>query len=109
MERAYLLRSPARLPPGVMVTNLAPAKPPTYVKVANFPCLYRHSRSGRYYGCKKVRGDRREKSLETSDRKIRRAQAQGVDRQHGQGGCRGGEDHLKPAPTALHSRHRQPE
>ena len=29
-----------------MVTNLAPARPPTYVKVAHFPGLYRHSRSG---------------------------------------------------------------
>ena len=53
-----------------MVTNLAPAKPPTYVKVANLPCLYRHSRSGRYYACKKVSGRRKEHSLETCDRKI---------------------------------------
>ena len=36
-----------------MVNILAPAKPPTYVKVANFPGLYRHARSGRYYACKK--------------------------------------------------------
>ena len=53
-----------------MVTNLAPAKPPTYVKVANFIGLYRHSRSGRYYACKKVKGVRKERSLETCDRKI---------------------------------------
>ncbi len=54
-----------------MVTLLAPVtKEPTYLKVANFPGLYRHSRSGRYYACKKLNGIRREKSLETCDRKI---------------------------------------
>lgn len=54
-----------------MVTNLAPiTKSPVYVKVANFPGLYRHSRSGRYYGCEKLGGIRREKGLETCDRKI---------------------------------------
>ena len=53
-----------------MVTSLAPTKPPTYAKVANFPCLYRHSRSGRYYACKKLHGVQRERSLETCDRKI---------------------------------------
>ncbi len=42
----------------------------TYVKVANYPGLYRHSRSGRYYACKKLHGVRRERSLETCDRKI---------------------------------------
>ena len=47
-----------------------PAKPPTYVKVANFPGLYRHARSGRYYACKKQGGIRRERSLGTCDRKI---------------------------------------
>lgn len=35
-----------------------------------YPGLYRHSRSRRYYGCKKLGGIRREKSLETCDRKI---------------------------------------
>ena len=54
-----------------MVTLLAPiAKPPTYVKVANAPGLYRHARSGRYYACKKQGGIRRERSLGTCDRKI---------------------------------------
>ena len=53
-----------------MTASLAPAKPSTYVKVANFPGLYRHSRSGRYYGCKKLGGTRRERGLETCDRKI---------------------------------------
>ena len=55
-----------------MVNILAPAatKEPTYVKVANFPGLYRHSRSGRYYACKKLGGVRRESSLRTCDRKI---------------------------------------
>ncbi len=46
------------------------AKAPTYVKVANFPGLYRHARSGRYYACKKLGGIRRERSLGTCDRKI---------------------------------------
>ncbi len=55
-----------------MVTLLAPvvAKAPTYVKVANFPGLYRHARSGRYYACKKLGGIRRERSFGTCDRKI---------------------------------------
>ena len=55
-----------------MVNILAPAatKPPTYVKVADFPGLYRHARSGRYYACKKLGGIRRERSLGTCDRKI---------------------------------------
>ena len=54
-----------------MVNILAPiAKTPTYVKVANFPGLYRHARSGRYYACKKLGGIRRERSLQTTDRKI---------------------------------------
>ena len=54
----------------LIVTNLAPTKLSTYLKVANFPGLHRHSRSGRYYGCKKLGGVRRGKSLETCDRKI---------------------------------------
>ena len=55
-----------------MVNILAPAvaRTPTYVKVANFPGLYRHARSGRYYACKKLGGIRRERSLGTCDRKI---------------------------------------
>jgi integrase len=55
-----------------MVALLAPtvARAATYLKVANFPGLYRHSRSGRYYGCKKLGGKRREHSLKTCDRKI---------------------------------------
>ncbi len=56
-----------------MVTILAPvvtARTATYVKVANFPGLYRHARSGRYYACKKLGGVRRESSLKTCDRKI---------------------------------------
>ena len=46
------------------------AKTPAYVKVANYPGLYRHARSGRYYACKKQGGIRRERSLGTCDRKI---------------------------------------
>lgn len=56
-----------------MVNILKPvvrADTATYVKVANYPGLYRHSRSGRYYACKKLHGVRRERSLETCDRKI---------------------------------------
>ena len=54
-----------------MVTLLAPVTTgPTYVKVANVTGLYRHARSGRYYACKKLNGSRRERSLQTSDRKI---------------------------------------
>ena len=53
-----------------MVNIARPAAAPTYVKVANFPGLYRHSRSGRYYACKKLHGVRWERSLETCDRKI---------------------------------------
>ena len=59
------------LPPSLMVNILAPvAKAPAYVKVANYPGLYRHARSGRYYACKKQGGIRRERSLGTCDRKI---------------------------------------
>ena len=47
-----------------------PAKTPIYVKVANYPGLYRHARSGRCYACKKQGGIRRERSLGTCDRKI---------------------------------------
>src|ERR1700676_4443597 len=42
----------------------------TYVKVPAYPGLYRHSRSGRYYGFKKLNGKRHECSLRTTDRKI---------------------------------------
>jgi integrase len=40
------------------------------VKVAQVPCLYRHSLSGTYYGIKKVGGKRKEHSQSTSDRKL---------------------------------------
>ena len=54
------------------MTNGPQTPPPArnYIKVPNFPCLYRHSRSGRYYGCKKISGTRYETSLKTTDRKI---------------------------------------
>ncbi len=42
----------------------------TYIKVANVAGLYRHSRSGRYYGAKKIGGKRRDVSLRTTDRQI---------------------------------------
>ncbi len=41
-----------------------------WVKVPNIPGLYRNTISGRYYGIKKVRGRRKERSLRTTDRKI---------------------------------------
>jgi hypothetical protein len=41
-----------------------------YIKVPNYPGLYRHTVSGRYYGVKKLRGRRKERSLGTTDRKI---------------------------------------
>ena len=41
-----------------------------WVKVPNIPGLYRNIISVRYYGFKKIRGRRRERSLRTTDRKI---------------------------------------
>lgn len=41
-----------------------------YLKVPGCIGLYRHTRSGRYYGVKKINGKRRERSLGTADRKI---------------------------------------
>jgi len=39
-------------------------------KIPNYPCLYRHSVNGNYYGIKKHGGKRKEHSLKTDDRKI---------------------------------------
>lgn len=44
--------------------------PSEYVKIPNIVGLYRNTRTGCYYGEKKVKGKRREKSLGTTDRKI---------------------------------------
>jgi len=41
-----------------------------YVKVAGCIGLYRHTVTGRYYAMKKVHGKRKERSLDTADRKI---------------------------------------
>jgi integrase len=41
-----------------------------YAKVPGVVGLYRHTESGRYYGVKKVRGKKKERSLGTTDRKI---------------------------------------
>jgi len=41
-----------------------------YVKIPHVPGLYRHTKSGRYYGEKKVKGKRKERSLGTTDRRI---------------------------------------
>lgn len=43
---------------------------PLYVKVPGCVCLYRHASTNRYYAVKKVRGKKKERSLETTDRKI---------------------------------------
>jgi phage/plasmid-associated DNA primase len=50
-------------------TQEAPDKS-AYIKVPNVQGLYRHATTGRYYGCKKVDGRRKERSLGTTDRKI---------------------------------------
>jgi integrase len=39
-------------------------------KIQKFPCLYRHTLNGTYYGIKKISGKRKEHSLQTIDRKI---------------------------------------
>ncbi len=39
------------------------------VKIPNYPCLYRHKINETYYGIKKLRGKRKEHSLDTTDRK----------------------------------------
>lgn len=41
-----------------------------YVKIPHVVGLYRNTRTGKYYGEKKIKGKRRERSLETNDRKI---------------------------------------
>lgn len=41
-----------------------------YVKIPGCIGLYRHAINGRYYGVKKVAGKKKERSLETTDRKI---------------------------------------
>lgn len=53
-----------------MVDELSAQNTSPYIKVGNFPGLYRHIPSGRYYGSKKMRGKRKECSLRTTDRKI---------------------------------------
>lgn len=54
-----------------MLNDTAPSTPePLYVKVPGVVGLYRHAVSDRYYGVKKIKGKRRERSLETTDRKI---------------------------------------
>ncbi len=39
-------------------------------KIPNFPCLYRHTVNGNYYGIKKAARRRHEHSLRTTDRKV---------------------------------------
>lgn len=54
-----------------MLNDTAPSTPePLYVKMPGVVGLYRQAVSGRYYGVKKIKGKRRERSLETTDRKI---------------------------------------
>lgn len=47
-----------------------PASNDHYMKVPGCVGLYRHAKSGRYYGAKKINGRRKERSLGTADRKI---------------------------------------
>lgn len=56
--------------PDCQVIQATETAAPLYVKVPGCVGLYRHSNSGRYYGVKKIRGKHRERSLETTDRKI---------------------------------------
>jgi integrase len=44
-----------------------------YIKVPHVQGLYRNTRTGRYYGVKKVKGKRKERSLDTTDRRIAEA------------------------------------
>lgn len=46
---------------------------PAYLKIPNVVGLYRHVPSGRYYGVKKVKDKRKERSLGTTDRRIAEA------------------------------------
>ena len=39
-------------------------------KIPSYPCLYRHSVNGSYYGITKIGGNRKEHSLGTTDRKL---------------------------------------
>jgi integrase len=50
--------------------TVSPATESLYSKVPGVVGLYRHAVSGRYYGVKKIKGKRRERSLDTTDRKI---------------------------------------
>ena len=53
-----------------MIADTLATNGATYIKVPNVAGLYRHSRSGRYYGAEKTRGKRRDVSLRTTDRQI---------------------------------------
>lgn len=46
------------------------AKSSEYAKVPNVTGLYRNTKNNTYYGCKKVEGRRKERSLGTTDRRI---------------------------------------
>jgi len=75
MQHAQILAINAFAPSGMSSQPAAVAKSPSseqplYIKVANFPGLYRNTKSGRYYAVKKVHGKRKEHSLDTADRKI---------------------------------------
>jgi integrase len=56
------------LPVNCLNDNPAPKSCNLYVLVA--PCLYRNTKTGNYYGAKKLHGRRKERSLKTADRKI---------------------------------------
>ena len=62
-------KSPLVLTAKSPLVHMSPLSP-VYEKVANVPCLYRHTSTGNYYAAKKVKGRRKERSLRTTDRKI---------------------------------------
>jgi integrase len=53
-----------------MATNQRLSTRQLLVKIPNYPCLYKHSQNETYYAITKVGGNRKERSLQTTDRKI---------------------------------------
>src|SRR3954454_14220761 len=67
MERVQILEHASGACP-TMPNNTAGQDAKRYVKVAL--CLYRDTKTGRYWARKKVKGRHKEHSLDTTDRKI---------------------------------------
>lgn len=53
-----------------MATNQQKSTRQQLEKIPNFPCLYRHKLNGTYYAVKKHAGKKKDRSLQTTDRKI---------------------------------------